>query len=344
MHIFDIVFFHLRDESASESASVASVSNLNLLEKEPKFSFGNLFSYFSPSRHTYESAPSPTNSNRLVHPAANADSDGNRDDDNLESGNAPSPRGTTNRSMSGNLMLRKSEVANGNIYVFQFPLKIRSLFENIANSTPSSPSDDKRDKDNNGRRRSKILSKEVYPKDLILMDKLGKLYTSQEIFGLGGVEGGSSASTANAEDGSKAKAVDISPASPPARNVSTTSQSKALVGEGDIESSGNATKESNSEEPTATQSTRAVFQGGKFVREDCVVCLTDPQSIMLLPCRYIFPFTPWPLPFTNTSLLCRHLCVCSSCLTYVDKCPVCRAFFEEYIMIQQDNTIGLTSI
>jgi hypothetical protein len=36
----------------------------------------------------------------------------------------------------------------------------------------------------------------------------------------------------------------------------------------------------------------------------------------------------------------RHLCVCSSCLGYVDKCPVCRAFFEEYVMIQADDTIS----
>lgn len=55
-------------------------------------------------------------------------------------------------------------------------------------------------------------------------------------------------------------------------------------------------------------------QGGMFTREECVVCLTEPKCVVLIPCR--------------------HLCVCSSCLIFVDKCPVCRAFFQEYVVIQ----------
>ena len=51
--------------------------------------------------------------------------------------------------------------------------------------------------------------------------------------------------------------------------------------------------------------------GGIMHAEDCVVCLTDPKSVVLLPCR--------------------HLCVCETCLVFLDKCPVCRAAFEEYI-------------
>ena len=30
----------------------------------------------------------------------------------------------------------------------------------------------------------------------------------------------------------------------------------------------------------------------------------------------------------------RHLCVCESCLVFIDKCPVCRAAFEEYVTIK----------
>jgi hypothetical protein len=56
------------------------------------------------------------------------------------------------------------------------------------------------------------------------------------------------------------------------------------------------------------------IQGGEFVKEECVVCLTEQKVVVLLPCR--------------------HLCVCASCLIYVDKCPVCRAFFQEYVVIQ----------
>jgi hypothetical protein len=33
-------------------------------------------------------------------------------------------------------------------------------------------------------------------------------------------------------------------------------------------------------------------------------------------------------------VISRHLCVCESCLVFIDKCPVCRAAFEEYIVIQ----------
>lgn len=49
--------------------------------------------------------------------------------------------------------------------------------------------------------------------------------------------------------------------------------------------------------------------------ESCVVCLTDRKEVLLLPCR--------------------HCCVCSSCLPLIDKCPVCRATFNIYLMMQQ---------
>lgn len=34
----------------------------------------------------------------------------------------------------------------------------------------------------------------------------------------------------------------------------------------------------------------------------------------------------------------RHLCVCESCLVFIDKCPVCRAAFEEYITIKPEGS------
>ena len=46
---------------------------------------------------------------------------------------------------------------------------------------------------------------------------------------------------------------------------------------------------------------------------ECVVCLEAAKEVLLLPCR--------------------HMCVCSTCLTHIDKCPVCRASFEEYIQM-----------
>jgi len=60
--------------------------------------------------------------------------------------------------------------------------------------------------------------------------------------------------------------------------------------------------------------------------DECVVCLEASKEVLLLPCR--------------------HMCVCSTCLTHIDKCPVCRATFEEYIQMlrerapQQDGDDG----
>lgn len=58
------------------------------------------------------------------------------------------------------------------------------------------------------------------------------------------------------------------------------------------------------------------FSGGasEDSTEECVICLTDPKDTILLPCR--------------------HLCVCSECFRHVDKCPVCRSAFDNYIVLQ----------
>jgi hypothetical protein len=48
------------------------------------------------------------------------------------------------------------------------------------------------------------------------------------------------------------------------------------------------------------------------------VCLTNPKTTFLIPCR--------------------HMCVCSDCLKQVDKCPVCRAPFDEYIEVNALST------
>lgn len=50
--------------------------------------------------------------------------------------------------------------------------------------------------------------------------------------------------------------------------------------------------------------------------DECVVCLENIKVILLLPCR--------------------HLCICATCLTHIDKCPVCRSQFEEYICVMRE--------
>ena len=36
--------------------------------------------------------------------------------------------------------------------------------------------------------------------------------------------------------------------------------------------------------------------------------------------------------------MCRHFCVCSECFVHVDKCPVCRASFDKYVMVEKECT------
>ena len=54
--------------------------------------------------------------------------------------------------------------------------------------------------------------------------------------------------------------------------------------------------------------------------DDCVICMCDEKQVMLLPCR--------------------HYCVCPQCLVKIDKCPVCRATFEEYVVITKADKTG----
>jgi hypothetical protein len=50
--------------------------------------------------------------------------------------------------------------------------------------------------------------------------------------------------------------------------------------------------------------------------EECVVCLSEPRGIILLPCR--------------------HLCVCHTCFLQIDKCPICRNPIRAFIVKEQE--------
>lgn len=81
--------------------------------------------------------------------------------------------------------------------------------------------------------------------------------------------------------------------------------------------------------------------GGSFIPDDCVVCLTEHKSIVLLPCRFVMlPYNSYIvffISYCNSPIFVhRHLCVCNACLIYIDKCPVCRSPFEEYVFIQKE--------
>ena len=64
---------------------------------------------------------------------------------------------------------------------------------------------------------------------------------------------------------------------------------------------------------------KANVDGGGF-DDDCVICMCDVKQIMFLPCR--------------------HFCVCPACLIKIDKCPVCRSPFDEYISITKGDRTG----
>lgn len=48
--------------------------------------------------------------------------------------------------------------------------------------------------------------------------------------------------------------------------------------------------------------------------EECLICLTEQKEVLLLPCK--------------------HFCVCSECFVHLDKCPVCRANFDKYMVLE----------
>lgn len=53
--------------------------------------------------------------------------------------------------------------------------------------------------------------------------------------------------------------------------------------------------------------------------QDCVVCLSEPRAITLLPCR--------------------HFCVCHTCFLQIDKCPICRDVSKAFL-VMKENTQG----
>lgn len=53
---------------------------------------------------------------------------------------------------------------------------------------------------------------------------------------------------------------------------------------------------------------------------ECVVCLCEPKSTVLLPCR--------------------HFVVCSTCFARLQQCPVCRARIASVLQLRQEPAIA----
>mmetsp|Transcript_7573 Transcript_7573/g.11336 ORF Transcript_7573/g.11336 Transcript_7573/m.11336 type:complete len:402 (+) Transcript_7573:39-1244(+) len=51
--------------------------------------------------------------------------------------------------------------------------------------------------------------------------------------------------------------------------------------------------------------------------DECVICLTDSKSCILIPCR--------------------HFCVCNRCFRHIDKCPICRTGFDSFLVVENSS-------
>lgn len=95
------------------------------------------------------------------------------------------------------------------------------------------------------------------PTELLVVDPLCYLYNSQEIFGL-----------------SSAAVVSSSSATEPATTSAPPQSSD----------------QTSAASPPKASAAALFSTGGRYVEEDCVVCLTDPKEIALLPCRFTKTF------------------------------------------------------
>jgi hypothetical protein len=136
--------------------------------------------------------------------------------------------------------------------------------------------------------------------EFLLLDDECRLFSSMEIFGLGTIGSPVAASSSSSRS--------------PVDTVAMTPSSVEMTRQGSKTSLSIDSSEPDAPvESTSLIGDHAITAGGKFVEEECVVCLTDPKKVLLLPCR--------------------HLCLCANCLPLITKCPVCRANFDEYVQI-----------
>jgi hypothetical protein len=212
----------------------------------------------------------------------------------------------------------------------------------------------------------------LHPRELLLVDTQGRVYLSAEIFGLGAMNESDSgeyntngpAPSAAADvtaapetsgmttgkgygqgsvqqsptvvlPNSGVNATRVLPTAAGSTNrdtgtdsyIASTNGSSSTAGgelQGEQQQGADAATAATADAAPVVVSSLNAAQGGKYLHEECVVCLTDPKEVLLLPCR--------------------HLCVCYGCFAFVDKCPVCRAFFEEYLRIEINTKVNVGGV
>ena len=157
---------------------------------------------------------------------------------------------------------KSSSDVQATIYLFNVPNNV------WGNSKVSSSSLSSADTSNPGQ--PQLDAFVVMPTEVILIDRMKNLFSSQEIFGLNSVSAADPAT-----DSSVSKNQTSNDSSENKEDIESATQNSASNG------TTNGT--------TPQQSSVALLEGGKLPSEECVVCLTDEKRVLLLPCRSAYP-------------------------------------------------------
>lgn len=115
------------------------------------------------------------------------------------------------------------------------------------------------------------------PAELLVLDRAASVFQGQEIFGLA-VPPLSPAAAENDGRGAGAKDADAD---------SAGNSNKSSNNGGTVASPPSAPSDAGSSTGDGNVVGAAGCFGGLFQQEDCVVCLTMPKEVLLLPCRYV---------------------------------------------------------
>ena len=141
------------------------------------------------------------------------------------------------------------------------------------------------------------IMKVMTPSDLLVFDTSKVMYSAMEIYG-GNTTLKSTSNTINNTS-----------------NYSNNNISSSSSINDDIMIS-NPLANNTIDKSSTTTITSNNNNNGNISSDECVVCLTESVQVVLIPCR--------------------HMCVCAECLVHIDKCPTCRAPFEQHLKIHKE--------
>jgi hypothetical protein len=135
----------------------------------------------------------------------------------------------------------------------------------------------------------KVVLVPLVPTELTVLDFQCNMYQSLEVFGLSSVTSSNSGGASSGDGSSSCQATTRAPTTTAVAGTDTVKQSASAAADAadafTPESSANNTAEAGGNNANGATSNSTVCTGGVFVKEDCVVCLTDPKQVLLVPCR-----------------------------------------------------------